>query len=62
MLATGETHRNEGQFAVESRLAPVPFKVGRDSISPVSLDYKSKGSFPFTGTIERVAFEVTPKN
>jgi hypothetical protein len=36
-----------------------PFEIGRDSISPVSPDYKSKGSFPFTGTIEKVQFEVT---
>jgi hypothetical protein len=27
-----------------------PFEIGRDSISPVSPDYKAKGSFPFTGT------------
>jgi hypothetical protein len=35
-----------------------PFEVGRDSISPVSPDYKSKGSFPFTGTIDKIRFEV----
>jgi arylsulfatase len=34
-----------------------PFEVGRDSISPVNPDYKSKGSFPFTGTIEKITFE-----
>jgi hypothetical protein len=37
-----------------------PFEIGRDSISPVSPDYKSKGSFPFTGTIEKIQFEATP--
>jgi arylsulfatase len=36
-----------------------PFEVGRDSISPVSPDYKSKGAFPFTGTIEKIRFDVT---
>jgi len=36
-----------------------PFEIGRDSISPVSPDYKSKGEFPFTGTIEKIGFEVT---
>jgi arylsulfatase len=34
-----------------------PFEVGRDSISPVSPDYKAKGPFPFTGTIEKITFE-----
>jgi hypothetical protein len=37
-----------------------PFEIGRDSISPVSPDYKSKGSFPFTGTIEKIQFDATP--
>jgi arylsulfatase len=37
-----------------------PFEVGRDSISPVSRDYQSKGSFPFMGRIEKITFEVTP--
>jgi len=36
-----------------------PFEIGRDSISPVSPDYKSKGAFPFTGTIEKVQFDAT---
>jgi arylsulfatase len=39
-----------------------PFEVGRDSISPVSPDYKAKGAFAFTGTIEEVRFNVTPQN
>src|SRR5262249_44059331 len=34
-----------------------PFEIGRDSISPVSPDYKAKGSFPFTGTIETIRFD-----
>jgi arylsulfatase len=38
-----------------------PFEVGRDSISPVGPDYKAKGSFPFTGTIEKIRFDATPQ-
>ena len=38
-----------------------PFEIGRDSISPVSPDYKSKGAFPFTGTIEKIQFDATPQ-
>jgi arylsulfatase len=34
-----------------------PFEVGRDSISPVSPDYKGKGDFAFTGKIEQITFE-----
>jgi hypothetical protein len=34
-----------------------PFEVGRDSITPVSPDYKTP--FGFTGTIEKVTFELT---
>jgi arylsulfatase A-like enzyme len=34
-----------------------PFEVGRDSISPVSPDYKGKGDFAFTGRIEKLTFE-----
>jgi arylsulfatase len=37
-----------------------PFEIGRDSISQVSPDYRSKGSFPFTGTIEKTKFDATP--
>jgi hypothetical protein len=32
-----------------------PFEIGRDSISLVSPDYKSKGSFPFTGRLTRAS-------
>ena len=35
------------------------FEIGRDSISSVSPDYKSRGSFPFTGTIEKIDFAAT---
>jgi arylsulfatase len=37
-----------------------PFEVGRDSISPVNPDYKGMGTFPFTGTVERITFEALP--
>ncbi len=37
-----------------------PFEVGRDSITPVSPDYHGKGAFPFTGTIDKIQFELIP--
>jgi arylsulfatase len=37
-----------------------PFEIGRDSISPVSPDYKGKGDFAFTGKIEQITFEAKP--
>jgi arylsulfatase len=36
-----------------------PFEVGRDSITPVSPDYKTP--FAFTGTVEKVTFELSKK-
>jgi arylsulfatase len=36
-----------------------PFEVGRDSITPIDPAYKDRGTFPFTGTIEKVTFELT---
>lgn len=38
-----------------------PFEVGRDSITPVEPAYKDRGRFEFTGTIDRVIFELTRK-
>ncbi len=35
-----------------------PFEVGRDSITPVDPAYKDKGDFEFTGTIEKVEFDL----
>ncbi len=35
-----------------------PFEVGRDSITAIDPAYKDKGAFPFTGTIEKILFEV----
>jgi arylsulfatase len=38
-----------------------PFEVGRDSITPIDPAYKDKGTFAFTGKIDKVAFELTRK-
>jgi arylsulfatase len=54
VVTEGETKKAMFRHGIE------PFEVGRDSISPVSPDYKSKGTFPFTGTIDKITFEVTP--
>jgi arylsulfatase A-like enzyme len=35
-----------------------PFEVGRDSITAIDPAYKDQGKFEFTGTIDRVAFEL----
>jgi arylsulfatase len=35
-----------------------PFEVGRDSITPIDPFYKNKNDFPFTGTIEKITFEL----
>jgi arylsulfatase len=49
----------QGEFSKSStRFAPEPFEVGRDSVSPVSPDYKGKETFPFNGSIEKIVFEV----
>lgn len=36
-----------------------PFEIGRDSITPIDPAYQSKGSYAFTGTIEKVHFELS---
>jgi len=51
VVARGDTKKAMFRHGVE------PFEVGRDSISPVNPDYKSKGAYPFTGRIERIVFE-----
>lgn len=53
-VAAGETGMAAFRHGIE------PFEVGRDSISPVTPDYKEQGAFPFTGKIERITFETTP--
>jgi arylsulfatase len=35
-----------------------PFEIGRDSITSVSPDYRTKGSYPFNGRIEKVDFSL----
>jgi hypothetical protein len=51
-----------GEFAKAcTRFAPEPFEVDRDSISPVSRDYKGKGDFAYTGRIEKITFEAKPR-
>ena len=57
-----------GRPAGEGRLARTffrhglePFEVGRDSITPIDAAYKGKGTFPFTGEIDKVEFELTGK-
>ncbi|WP_165229979.1 arylsulfatase [Aquisphaera insulae] len=52
LVAEGTTGKAMFRHGVE------PFEVGRDSISPVNAGYRSKGEYPFTGTIEKVAFEL----
>jgi arylsulfatase len=60
-LYVNDTLAGEGEFAhAAGRFAPEPFEVGRDSISPVSPDYKGKGDFAFTGKIDKITFEAAP--
>jgi arylsulfatase A-like enzyme len=35
-----------------------PFEVGRDSNTPVDPAYKSKGEFPFSGSIDKITFRI----
>jgi arylsulfatase A-like enzyme len=53
LAAEGKLKRSVFRHGLE------PFEVGRDSITPVSPDYKTP--FGFTGTIEKVTFELTKK-
>ena len=34
------------------------FDIGRDSLSPVSLNYQDKGEFAFSGKLEKVVLEI----
>ena len=36
-----------------------PFEIGRDSITPIDPAYQGKGSYAFTGTIDKVQFELS---
>ena len=50
----------EGQLKRSSfRHGLEPFEVGRDSITPIDPAYKQNGEFKFTGTIDKVTFELT---
>lgn len=53
LAGEGETEKAMFRHGVE------PFEVGRDSISSVNPAYAEQGTFPFGGTIESVAFELT---
>jgi arylsulfatase len=53
LAAEGKLKRSVFRHGLE------PFEVGRDSITPVSPDYKTP--FGFTGTIEKITFELTKK-
>jgi arylsulfatase len=53
-VAEGETKKAMFRHGVE------PFEIGRDSISPVNSAYKAKGDFAFTGTINKIVFDVGP--
>jgi hypothetical protein len=46
------------RFSDVSRHGLEPFGVGRDSITPIDPAYKGEGTFPFTGAIEKVTFEL----
>jgi arylsulfatase len=37
-----------------------PFEVGRDSITPIDPAYKDRGTFEFTGKIDKITFELAP--
>jgi arylsulfatase A-like enzyme len=50
VVAEGKMARTAFRHGLE------PFEVGRDSGTPVDPAYKSKGEFPFTGTINKVSF------
>jgi hypothetical protein len=50
----GQTSFDKSSFALSGE----PFEVGQDAISPVSMDYKSKGKFSFSGTIDKVTFQL----
>ena len=39
-----------------------PFEVGRDSITSVDPAYQDQGTYPFTGTIRKVTFELKPSD
>ena len=59
-LFVNDAPAGEGKLARTAfRHGLEPFEIGRDSITPVDPAYKDKGQFPFTGSIETVAFDLT---
>jgi arylsulfatase len=52
LAGEGELKRTAFRHGLE------PFEVGRDSITPVSPAYRDRGSFPFTGQIKKVTFQL----
>jgi arylsulfatase len=52
LAGEGELKRTAFRHGLE------PFEVGRDSITPVSPAYQDRGSFPFTGQIKKVTFQL----
>lgn len=59
LLVNGKV-TGEGKLARSAfRHGLEPFEIGRDSITPVSPDYKTPSAF--SGTIERVTFELMKK-
>ena len=59
-LFVNDAPAGEGKLARTAfRHGLEPFEIGRDSITPVDPAYRDKGQFPFTGTIETVAFDLT---
>ena len=58
-LFVNDAPAGEGKLARTAfRHGLEPFEIGRDSITPVDPAYKDKGQFPFTGSIETVAFDL----
>jgi hypothetical protein len=55
LAAEGETKKAMFRDSLE------PFEMGRDSISPVNADYNAKVPYEFTGKIEKISFELTPR-
>jgi hypothetical protein len=54
-----------GLVAGEGKMVPTgfrhglePFEVGHDTGTPADPAYKSKGEFPFTGTIQKISFTI----
>jgi arylsulfatase len=53
LAGEGELKRTAFRHGLE------PFEIGRDSVTPVSPAYRDRGSFPFTGQIKKVTFQLT---